>query len=302
MATKNLHEIPKFQDRWSNLYLERGKLDVSAGSLSFSQVDGRLPLPIDQIAIIMLGPGCSVTHAAMKILAENNCLLSFCGEDSTRLYAHGTGGTHSSHRLLHQARLYANKKQRLAVARRMYQKRFPEILSEDTPIAVLRGKEGYRVREAYEENAKIWSVPWNGRNYDYKRWGDGDPVNRALSIAASCLYGVCHAAILSSGYSPAIGFIHTGKMLSFVYDIADLYRTDIIFPIAFEAAQKTSEIESRVRQLCREVFREHKLMQKILPDIAEVLDASDDIKERPNELEGAPISMANRADQRRVSG
>ena len=299
---RNLHEIPKFQDRWSHLYLEKGKLDRSAGSLTFNDDAGKIPIPIDQLSLVMLGPGSSVTHAAFKTLAENNCLICWTGTDGTRLYAHGTGGTHSSHRLLRQACLYADEKQRLAVARRMYQKRFPEIIPEDTPLETLRGKEGYRVRAAYEENAKTWGIRWESRNYDQDNWDYADPVNRALSAASACLYGLCHAAILSTGYSPAIGFIHTGKMLSFVYDIADLYRTDLVIPAAFQVAQRNDQVERRTRTVCREIFREHKLTKRIIPDIAEVLDASDDLGERPGELEGRAVSMADRTDQRRLSG
>jgi len=299
---RNLHEIPKFQDRWSHLYLEMGKLDRNAGSLTFSDKSGKMPIPIDQLSLVMLGPGSSVTHAAFKALAENNCLICWTGQDGTRLYAHGTGGTHSSHRLLRQARMYADDKQRLAVARRMYQKRFPEIILENTSLETLRGKEGYRVRAAYEENAETWGIRWDGRNYNQDNWDYADPVNRSLSAASACLYGICHAAILSAGYSPAIGFIHTGKMLSFVYDIADLYRTDLVIPVAFQAAQRNTEMERRARTLCREKIRECKLMQRILPDIAEVLDATDDLTERSGELEGRAVSMADRTNQRRISG
>ena len=46
--------------------------------------------------------------------------------------------------------------------------------------------------------------------------------NRCLSAATACLHGLTEAAVLAAGYAPAIGFLHTGKPLSFVYDIADL--------------------------------------------------------------------------------
>jgi len=103
-------------------------------------------------------------------------------------------------------------------------------------------------------------------------WRSADPVNRALSAANSCLYGLCHAAILSSGYSPAIGFIHTGKQLSFVYDIADLYKAELTIPLAFRIARDPpSDLERCVRLSLRDIFRESKLVQRIIPDIRLVL-------------------------------
>src|SRR5207249_109763 len=132
-----------------------------------------------------------------------------------------------------QARLWADPAQRLQVARRLYQMRFPEPWDDALTLQQLRGKEGIRVRDAYQRASRETDVPWTGRSYNRGSWSAADPVNRALSSATSCLYGVCHAAIVSAGYSPAIGFIHTGKMLSFVYDVADLYKPEIAIPIAF---------------------------------------------------------------------
>ena len=104
-----------------------------------------------------------------------------------------------------------------------------------------------------------------------------DPVNRALSCANSCLYGICHAAILASGYSPGIGFIHTGKQLSFVYDIADFYKVDITIPIAFQMAEEpVATLERAVRHACRDKFRATKLLQRIVPDIQKALDVKSD--------------------------
>ena len=301
---KKLHVLPKLADRWSHLYLEHGRLDQDAQSLAFWNPQGQCAaIPIDQLALVMLGPGTTLTHAAMKALAENNCLVCWVGEQGVRTYAHNTGGTHSAHRLLRQAALYADPQQRLAVAKRMYQKRFPDPLPAQTTIETIRGMEGSRVRTAYAESAKHYGVQWSGRNYDQSHWEWGDPVNRALSSANACLYGLCHAAILSAGYSPAIGFIHVGKMLSFVYDIADLYKTEIAVATAFcVAAEDSRDVERRTRLACRDAFYESKLITRILPDIAEVLDASDDLGEMPDEFEGRIVTLADRAEDGSVPG
>ncbi len=291
---RDLHILPKFSDRWSHLYLEHGKIDRDASSLSFHDQRGKMAIPIDQLGLLMLGPGTSVTHAAMECLAENNCLVCWTGENGVRLYSHSTGGTHRSFRLLRQATLYSDEALRLQVVRRMYQKRFPEPLTEDVSLQQIRGMEGSRVRMTYQRFSETFGVPWTGRNYDQDNWDYGDPVNRALSTANSCLYGLCHAAIISAGYSPAIGFVHTGKMLSFVYDVADLYKTETVVPIAFQTVKDgTSEVERRTRLACRDLFFETRLMQRILPDIAEVLDARDDLGESPGELDGRAITLAD---------
>ena len=291
---KDLHILPKFGDRWSHLYLEHGRLEQEDASLTFYGAAGKVDIPISQLGLLMLGPGTAVTHRALAALADNNCLVCWTGEQGVRMYAHSTGGTHSSRRLLRQAGLYTDEAARLQVVKRMYEKRFPEKVPPETTLEQLRGMEGARVRQSYQDISRRTGVPWQGRSYDQGHWDHADPVNRALSAANACLYGLCHAAIVSAGYSPAIGFIHTGKMLSFVYDVADFYKTDLTIPVAFLAVQEgTAEVERRVRLTCRDAFYESRLMERILPDIAEVLDARDDLGESPGEFEGRAFTLAD---------
>jgi len=150
-------------------------------------------------------------------------------------------------------------------------------------IQQIRGREGIRVRESYARASRETSVAWHGRSYKSANWAAADPINRALSCANSCLYGICHAAIVSAGYSPALGFIHTGKVLSFVYDIADLYKADLTTPVAFQAvAESTVGLESRVRRTCRDAFHEQHLLQRIVPDIDWVLSVERDAEGLPD--------------------
>ncbi len=289
----SLHELPRFEDRWSYLYLERGTLHQEDSGLVFQNEQGDAAVPIDQLGLLMLGPGSNVTHAAVKALAANNCLLAWVGEDGVRLYAHSTGGTASSARLLEQARLACDPRERLAVAYRMYQKRFPGERLEGKSIEQVRGMEGLRIRRAYALAAKTRGLEWDGRHYDEGDWNAATPVNRALSAANACLYGVCHAAIVSAGYSAALGFVHVGKMLSFVYDVADLYKTELTIPAAFAiAAGPTQEVERAVRLECRRVFHSAKLLERILPDIREVLGARDDFGENQAGSEGRAVALA----------
>ena len=231
-----------------------------------------MAVPCATLSTILLGPGTSLTHAAVSALAENGCLAIWCGESGVRFYAQGMGETRSAANIMHQARIWANQQAHLEVVVRMYQMRFAEPLEPGLTLRQIRGKEGIRVRETYAQASKFYGVKWEGRSYKRDNWDRADPINRALSAANSCLYGVCHAAIVSAGYSPALGFIHTGKMLSFVYDVADLYKTEFSIPVAFQqTAAGTTKLESRVRHFMRDLFNERRLMQRVIPDLQKLL-------------------------------
>jgi CRISPR-associated protein Cas1 len=220
----------------------------------------------------MLGPGVSITHAAISVLADHGCLVAWCGEQGVRFYAVGMGETRSAANFLHQAAMWARPELRMTVVRRMYQMRFAEKLDPALSLQQIRGMEGLRVRDAYLKTARDTGVPWTGRSYRRDEWNQADPLNRALSAANSCLYGICHAAAVSAGFSPALGFVHTGKMLSFVYDIADLYKTEVTIPAAFRAvAEGGDKCERRVRLTCRDLFVTQRLLERIIPDIQGVL-------------------------------
>lgn len=300
---RTLYDLPRFDDRWSFVYLEMGQIDKDAEGLCLHDARGRVPIPVDQISLLMLGPGTSITHAAVGVLAKNNCLITWVGQDAVRLYAHSTGGTYSARRLLLQAHLASSIESRTAVARRMYQFRFKEKLPPNITLEKLRGFEGRRVRAEYQKLADEYQVAWDGRKYDQGDWSAADPLNRALSAGNSCLYGVCHAAIVSAGFSAAIGFIHSGKMLSFVYDIADLYKTEISLPVAFSVtATSPIQLERTVRETCRHAFHESKLMQRLIPDIMEVLGAGDFPGESPEDFEGKIVTLADRTENRDIPG
>ncbi len=158
----------------------------------------------------------------------------------------------------------------------MYEIRFGEKPPERRSVEQLRGIEGARVKKTYQLLAKQVGVKWKGRKYDPSQWDVSDLPNRCISSATACLYGICEAAVLAAGYAPAIGFIHTGKPLSFVYDIADLFKFDEIIPEAFKiAAKHPREPERQVRLMCRDLFRRNKILKKIIPTIEEVLAAGE---------------------------
>ena len=272
MRVRDLQILPKFRDGWSYLYVEHCRVDQEVRAIAIHDASGKVPVPCANLALLMLGPGVSITHAAISVLADHGCLVIWCGEEGVRFYAAGMGETRSAANFLHQARAWADADLRLKVVHRLYQLRFAETFDPKLTLRQIRGMEGVRVRDAYARAARETGVPWAGRSYRRDKWAHADPVNRALSAANSCLYGICHAAITSAGFSPALGFIHNGKMLSFVYDVADLYKAEISIPAAFRAAaQEQARLERHVRISCRDLFVSTRLLERIIPDIQKAL-------------------------------
>lgn len=268
----DLRSLPKVRDSLTYLYVERCRIDQDAKAIALHDQRGKVQVPCASLNLLLLGPGTTLTHAAMRALADNGCMVAWTGEGGVRMYAHSTGETRSSRNLLRQAALASDPTTRLAVIERLYRMRFTDPLPAGLSLQQLRGREGLRVRQSYADASRTFGVAWQGRFYRRDGWRRADPVNRALSTAASALYGICHAAIVACGYSPALGFIHTGKMLSFVYDIADLYRAEITIPLAFSVvAEGEANLETRVRQACRDYFYRHHLLDRIVPDIDRAL-------------------------------
>lgn len=263
------------KERISLVFLEKGELDVLDGAFVLLDKNGvRTQIPVGGVACLMLEPGTRISHAAVVLAARVGCLIVWIGEAGVRLYAGGQPGGARADRLLYQAKLALDESARLKVVRKMYEFRFKNPVPSHFSVEQLRGVEGSRVREMYVQIAKKYGIQWSGRQYDHTEWGSGDVPNRCLSAATSCLYGISEAAILAAGYAPAIGFIHSGKPQSFVYDIADLFKFDTVVPVAFQvASQNPIDPERAVRIACRDQFRETRLLKKIIPTIEEVLSA-----------------------------
>lgn len=278
------------KERVSMVFLQKGQIDVKDGAFVEIDKDGvRTHIPVGSIACIMLEPGTRISHHAVALAARTGTLLVWVGEAGVRLYASGQPGGARSDRLLYQAKLALDDTLRLKVVRKMYEIRFGEKPPERRSVEQLRGIEGSRVKKTYQLLAKQAGVQWNGRNYDRNNWDSADMPNRCLSSAMACLYGICEAAVLAAGYAPAIGFIHTGKPLSFVYDIADLFKFDDIVPHAFKIAAKNyHDPEREVRLMCRDIFRQTKILKKIIPTIEEVLAAGEIEIPEPAEENIAP--------------
>ena len=275
---KDLHILPKLRDSLSYLYIEKAHVERDNHAIVILRGNERIPVPVSALTVLMLGPGTTITQAAVQVIADNGCMVIWCGERAERFYGYGMGETRSAERLLKQAEWLMDPEKHLLVVRRMYAMRFGGISTENMTLEQIRGMEGVRVREAYKLFAAKYHVKWRGRHYKDDEWDETDELNRALSAANACLYGLCNAAIVSLGYSPGLGFVHTGKMLSFVYDIADLYKAQVTIPSAFEAvgSGRTAGIEQTVRRICRQRLKEQKILKRIAEDIDQLFDETED--------------------------
>ena len=266
------------KERISVVFVEYGEIDMLDGAFVVVDAKGiRTHIPVGGVACIMLEPGTRVSHRAVALAARVGTLLVWVGEAGVRLYSAGQPGGARSDRLLYQAKLALDESLRLKVVRKMYAVRFGEEPPERRSVEQLRGIEGARVRRSYQLLAHQFGVKWAGRDYNPENWDTSDLPNRCLSAATSCLYGVAEAAVLAAGYAPAVGFIHTGKPLSFVYDVADVYKFETVVPVAFKvaASNPSGNPERAVRLGCRDIFRQTRLLDRIIPDIEMLLAAGE---------------------------
>ncbi len=282
------------KERTTLVFLQYGNIDVQDGAFVLIDKDGiRTQIPVGGLSCLLLEPGTRITHAAIALAAEVGCLILWVGEGGVRLYSAGQPGGARADRLLYQARLALDDEPRLKVVRAMYRFRFGEEPPQRRSIEQLRGIEGARVRAMYQLLAQQHKVTWKRRDYDVDDFTAGDDINICMSTANHCLYGICEAAVLAAGYAPAIGFIHTGKPLSFVYDVADLFKFQTSVPIAFKiAAAKVSDPSRETRIYCRNSFRKHKILERIIPTIEEILDSGELPRPEPHP-EAVPIAIPN---------
>ncbi len=278
-VTPSLKPI-SLKDRAAIVYVEHARLDVKNGA--FVAIDAnrmRTHIPVGGVACLMLEPGVRISHAAVALAARAGTLITWIGEGGVRFYSAGQPGGARADKLLWQAATALNDNARLNVVRAMYAYRFGDEPPSRRSIDQLRGIEGHRVKKSYKLLANKYGLDWKYRKYDPHDWNASDLPNRCLSAATSCLHGISEAAVLAAGYAPAIGFLHRGKPRSFVYDIADLWKTEIATPIAFRIAAEYQKgrndlpPERAVRHACRDAFRSTGLLKKIIPTIEEMINA-----------------------------
>lgn len=209
-------------------------LEIDDASIKWIDSDANVVrIPVATINCLLLGPGTSVTHEAVKIASSANCSIFWVGEDSLIFYAAGQTPTSNTRNLKMQMKLACDNKKALTVIRRMYAYRFPELDLQNKSLSEMRGLEGRRVRELYQKKAEEYNVGWKGRSYTPNKFELSDITNKILTSTNAALYGIITSIVHSLGFSPHIGFIHSGSPLPFVYDLADLYKDEVSIDLAF---------------------------------------------------------------------
>ncbi|MFD1485327.1 type I-E CRISPR-associated endonuclease Cas1e [Lacticaseibacillus baoqingensis] len=275
----DLTELSRVRDRVTFLYLEHAKLNRQDSAIVVVDDRGTVFVPAAIISVLLLGPGVDVTHRAMELIGDAGMSVVWVGERGVRQYAHGRALNHATNLLVNQARLVSNQRTRLAIARQMYQMRFPNDDVSALSMQELRGKEGARVRRVYREQSVKTGVPWTRREYDPDDFTAGTPINQALTAAHSALYGLSYSVIVALGASPGLGFVHTGHDLSFVYDFADLYKAEVTIPIAFAVTAEYTpgdDIGRMTRLAVRDAFVDGKLMIRMVADLRRLLSTKED--------------------------
>lgn len=271
-GASKLRELTRVGDRLSFVYLERCTVHRDANAITAEDADGVRHIPSATIGTLLLGPGTRVTHQAMSVLGDSGAGVVWVGEQGVRYYSGGRALTRSSALAEAQAASWANRQRRLDVARAMYTLRFPDEDPAGCSRRELLGMEGDRVKACYRKESARTGVPWHGRHYVPGDFSAGDPPNQGVTAAAQCLYGVAQSVVAALGLSPALGFVHSGHDLSFVMDIADLYKTEIGIPVAFDtAAESPDDVGSRTRRAIRDRINEAGLLDRCVGDIKGLL-------------------------------
>ncbi|WP_324666492.1 Type I-E CRISPR-associated endonuclease Cas1 [Mycobacterium canetti] len=265
-------ELVRASDRVSFLYLERCVVNRDSNAITATDERGTVHVPAASVGVLLLGPGTTITHQAIVLMSDSGSTVVWVGERGVRYYGHGVSLARSARLLEAQANAVSNSKSRLRVARAMYQMRFPDEDVSNLTMQQLRGREGARVRRAYRDHSHRTGVEWTRRTYDIEDWEGDDPINQALSAANAALYGVVHSVVVALGCSPALGFIHTGHQRSFVYDIADLYKTELSIPVAFDVAADTvMDLGGETRRRMRDRLHDGRLLQRCAQDVQMLL-------------------------------
>lgn len=274
---KDKRLLTRTEDRISFLYIDKARIEQSEYGIEIIQGKNISEVPITTINCIILGPGTSITHKAVCNISQAGCSICFSGMDMSVFYAYGQPLTNKSKNILMQIKHHEDKKLHLDVIHKMYSIRYPDCRFKTKSVAELRGIEGNKVKECYEYNAKKYDIEWNGRIYKPDDFENQNTVNQYITALNHILYAIVTASIVSLGFSPAIGFIHTGHIQSFVFDIADLYKEEITIPLAFSLAKDGDFNRHKMLKEFRLQITEHDLMSRIVKDIFSLFNSDNDI-------------------------
>src|SRR5690554_4421916 len=264
-------------DRHGLLWLSRGNLYIEDGTLRFQTAGsdniepGNYAIPYQTISMILLGPGTTITHDVLRIMARQGTLIAAVGEGGVKFYTAPPMGTGRSKIARAYAIFWADEEMRVRIARRMYAFRFQSAFPHED-ISVLRGMEGSRMRETYKILADRYGIDWSGRRYDRQNPTVADLPNQAINHAATFVEAAADIAVAAVGALPPLGFIHEESSNAFTLDIADLWRVELTLPLAFSVAARVAKepgepLEREIRKEAAAWFRRHKLIPAMIERI-----------------------------------
>ena len=281
-------------DRHGLLWLSRGALTVRDGTLRFqrdSPADSKSPLergsygiPFQTLSMILLGPGSTVSHDALRLMARHGTALVAVGEDGVRCYTAPPLMPDTSEIARRQMRAWGDPGgSRITIARRMYAARLGELFPHQD-IDVLRGMEGARMRQTYKNLAQQYGIQWRGRRYDRKKPLAADIPNQAINHASVAVTSAAVIAVMAVGAIPQLGFIHEHSGDAFALDIADLFRDTVLLPAAFKSAKAVMadpnlDIERHTRKTTGEMLRTQRVVSKMIDRIKKLFEGIDSDQE-----------------------
>ena len=269
-------------DRHGLLWLSRGALTVRDGTLRFERQqgpgadsgleEGEYGIPFQSLSMILLGPGSTVSHDALRLMARHGTALVAVGEDGVRCYTAPPLMPDSSDIARRQMRAWGDPTGgRITIARKMYALRLGEVLPHQD-IAALRGVEGARMRRTYGLIAQRYGIEWRRRRYDRGDPAWADTPNQAINHASVAVTSAAVIAITATGAIPQLGFIHEHSGEAFALDIADLFRDTILLPAAFQSARAVLDnpgldIERHTRRTTGEMLSKERVISKMIDRI-----------------------------------
>ncbi|MDP2129033.1 MAG: type I-E CRISPR-associated endonuclease Cas1e [Pseudohongiella sp.] len=266
--------LPQIKDKYPFLYLERGRLEIDDSSVRWVDSNANVvPLPVATLNALLLGPGTTVTHDAIQTATAANCAVCWVGEDTLLFYAAGFLPTADTRNLKKQIELSADPEKSVEVARTMFGRRFPDADLAGKSLKEMMGMEGHRVRTLYQQKAEEYQVGWKGRQFTPGKFELSDMANQVMTASNAALYGILCSAVHSMGYSPHIGFVHSGSPLPFVYDLADLYKESLCIDLAFALTRDMAGRydKHKVSAAFRQRVIEMDLLARLALDIPDVL-------------------------------
>lgn len=286
-------DIPVSDDRLSFIYLERCIINIDGGSLLCNRDNISIRVPVNSLLTLILGPGASITHAAMKLIGNSGCAVNWMGSDQTRFYAYGRGLSTSANYAMKQAEIVSHPALRLKAAKIMYSMRFHDDFNKYDSLNRLRGIEGSRMKTLYSEYAEQYGIEWNGRTAEWDNIPDDDYVNKALTTCNQILYDIEIPIILGLGAVPQLGIIHNGESIAFALDCADVFKSYTSIPVAFEIGSEyisynnsdeyydisMKSFDRDVRTLMRKAITDNNVVPGSIECIQDVLMLDDDSPE-----------------------